>query len=202
ADRLPLSARRWAQLTARRSEARCSLLDCATAQCSPLDVSRSVPTVRTRLHSPPRDRRIAELFRAQRRTRPPRKTAITMFDSTRLRATIVALATLSLVQLGCGGASDGGGTDVTNPPSSTGAKLVVMVQPLGNGRDADGFSATLDGTSARTVADDPTSVTYDNLSPGDHTIRIAGVAPHCSASADSITHTVKAGTSDTVTVGL
>ena len=125
-----------------------------------------------------------------------------MFDSTRLRATIVALATLSLVQLGCGGASDGGGTDVTNPPSSTGAKLVVMVQPLGNGRDADGFSATLDGTSARTVADDPTSVTYDNLSPGDHTIRIAGVAPHCSTSADSITHTVKAGTSDTITVGL
>lgn len=124
-----------------------------------------------------------------------------MVDSTRLRATTVAILALSLAQLGCGGAGDGG-TDVTNPPSSTSGKLVVLVQPLGNGRDADGFSATLDGTSARTVADDPTSVTYDNLSAGDHTVRIAGVAPHCSVSADSITHTVKAGASDTITVGL
>jgi Tol biopolymer transport system component len=124
-----------------------------------------------------------------------------MFDSTRLRATTVALVALSLVQLGCGAAGDGN-PDVTNPPSSTAAKLVVMVQPWGNGRDADGFSATLDGTPARTVADDPTSVTYDNLTPGDHTIRIAGVAPHCGASADSITHTVKAGAADTVHVDM
>src|SRR3954454_17034433 len=125
-----------------------------------------------------------------------------MFDSTRLRATTVAIMALSLVQLGCGGAGET--PSVTNPPSNsaTSGKLVVRVQPQGNGRDADGFSATLDGASARTLADDPTSVKYDNLSPGDHTVRIAGVAPHCSASADSITHTVKAGATDTVTVGV
>jgi len=122
-----------------------------------------------------------------------------MFDSTRLRAASVAIVALSLIQLGCGAAGDGGGS-VTNPPSGTSGKLVVMVQPLGNGRDADGFSATLDGATARTVADDPTTVTYDALSPGDHTLRLSCVAPHCSASADSITHTVKAGATDTVTV--
>jgi Tol biopolymer transport system component len=121
-----------------------------------------------------------------------------MSDSMRLRATTVAILALSLVQLACGAAGDS--HDVTNPPSSTAAKLVVMVQPWGNGRDADGFSATLDGAPARTVADDPTSVTYDNLSAGDHTLRFGGVAPHCAASADSLTHTVKAGATDTVSV--
>jgi Tol biopolymer transport system component len=126
-----------------------------------------------------------------------------MFASTRFRATTVALVALSLVQLACGAAGDSN-PGVTDPPSNTQTtgKLVVLVQPQGNGRDADGFSATLDGRPARTVADDPTAVTYDSLSPGDHTVRIAGVAPHCSASADSITHTTKAGATDTVTVGL
>jgi len=123
-----------------------------------------------------------------------------MFDSTRFRATTVAILALALVQLGCGGE---GSPSVTNPPSnSTSGKLVVLVQPWGNGRDADGFSAALDGTQARTVADDPTSVTYDNLSAGDHTLRLSGVASHCSTSADSITHTVKAGATDTVAVGM
>jgi len=126
-----------------------------------------------------------------------------MFDSTRPRA-IIAATLLSLVQLGCGAAGDSTPA-VTNPPPSTATsgRLVVLVQPQGNGRDADGFSATLDGTPARTVADDAAAVvTYDSLSPGDHTVRIAGVAPHCSASADSITHTTKAGVTDTVTVGM
>ncbi|HEX7981138.1 MAG TPA: hypothetical protein VF461_21195 [Gemmatimonadaceae bacterium] len=128
-----------------------------------------------------------------------------MFNSTRLRATAFAIVALSLVQLACGGAAGDSTPSVTNPPSNTATsgRLVVMVQPLGNGRDADGLSAALDGTPARTVADDPTAaVTYDSLSPGDHTVRIAGVAPHCSTSADSITHTTKAGATDTVTVGV
>jgi len=125
-----------------------------------------------------------------------------MFHSTRLRATIAATLALSLVQVACGAAGD---SAVTNPPPSTpsSGKLVVLVQLQGNGRDADGFTATLDGTPARTVSDDATAaVTYDSLSPGEHTLRIDGVAPHCSASADSITHTTKAGTTDTVTVGM
>ena len=125
-----------------------------------------------------------------------------MFHSTRLRATIAATVALSLVQVACGAAGD---SAVTNPPPTTpsSGKLVVLVQPHGNGRDADGFTATLDGTPARTVSDDATAaVTYDSLSPGEHTLRIADVAPQCSASADSIRHTTKAGTTDTVTVGM
>jgi hypothetical protein len=41
ADRPPLSARRWAQLTARRSDVRCSPLDGSTAHGSPLAAPRS-----------------------------------------------------------------------------------------------------------------------------------------------------------------
>jgi Tol biopolymer transport system component len=126
-----------------------------------------------------------------------------MSEPTRRCSIVLAIVSLSLAQLGCGAAGEST-PSVTNPPSNTATsgKLVVLVQPRGNGRDADGFNAALDGTPARTVADDPTTVTYDSLSPGDHTVRIAGIAPHCSASADSITHTTKAGATDTVTVGV
>jgi len=43
ADRPPLSARRWAQLTARRSDVRCSPLDLSTAHGSPLAVQKCRP---------------------------------------------------------------------------------------------------------------------------------------------------------------
>ena len=132
------------------------------------------------------------------------KTAGAMFDSTRLRTTAVAIVSLSLGQLACGGAAGDSTPGVTNPPpkTPTTGTLVVVLQPRGNGRDADGFSATLDATPARALTYDATAVTYDSLSPGDHTVRIAGIAPQCSASADSITHTTKAGATDTVIVGM
>lgn len=119
-----------------------------------------------------------------------------MCDSTRLRATTVAILALSLVQLACGG---GDGHGVTNPPGSTTGTLVVQLQPLGNGRDADGFNVALDGKTARTLTYDA-SLSYESLSAGNHTLRITGLAPQCSAPADSITHTVKAGVTDTVPV--
>ena len=126
-----------------------------------------------------------------------------MFDSSRLRATAVAVVSLSLAQLACGAAGEGAPTG-TNPPSNTPTTgtLVVLLQPLGNGRDADGFTATIDGASARTLASDATAVTYASLSPGDHTVRIAGIAPQCSTSTDNVTHTTKAGATDTVTVAM
>jgi Tol biopolymer transport system component len=123
---------------------------------------------------------------------------LTMFDSTRLRATTVAILALSLVQLACGG---GDGHGVTNPPGSTTGTLVVQLQPLGNGRDADGFNVALDGKAARTLTYDA-SLSYESLTPGNHTLRISGLAPQCSAPTDSITHTVKAGVTDTVPVAM
>jgi Tol biopolymer transport system component len=126
-----------------------------------------------------------------------------MSDSIRLGATALAIIALSFAQLACGGAGDGN-PGVTNPPPKTPTlgSLVVLLEPRGNGRDADGFSATLDASPARALTYDAAAVSFDSLSSGDHTVRIAGIAPQCSASTDSVTHTVKAGATDTVAVGM
>ena len=123
-----------------------------------------------------------------------------MSESGLRRATALAIMSLSLVHLACGAAGD---NTPTNVPKDTPTKgtLVAVLQPRGNGRDADAFSATLDGTQARALSYDA-SITYDALSPGDHTVRITGIAPQCSVPSDRITHTVKAGVTDTVTFGM
>lgn len=126
-----------------------------------------------------------------------------MFDSTRLRAITFTIVALLPVQLACSSAGGDRTPTVTDPPPSapTTGTLVVMVQAKGNGRDADGFSATADTAPARALTSD-VPITFDSLSPGDHTVRITGIAPQCSASADSVTHTVKVGVTDTITVGM
>jgi Tol biopolymer transport system component len=124
-----------------------------------------------------------------------------MSEPARRCAILIAIASLSLAQLSCGAAGESAPTVVPPIVVPTTGSLVIMLQPLGNGRDADGFSAMIDGASTRTLTSDA-SVAYDSLSPGNHTVRIAGIAPHCSASADSVTHAVKVGATDTVTVGM
>jgi Tol biopolymer transport system component len=124
-----------------------------------------------------------------------------MSESTRRRATASLIASLSLVQLGCGAAGERAPTVVPPIVVPTIGKLVIVLEPRGNGRDADGFSAAIDGASTRTLTSDA-SVAYDSLSPGNHTVRIADIAPQCAASADSITRAVKVGATDTVTVGM
>jgi len=127
-----------------------------------------------------------------------------MLDSIRLRATALAIATLSLVQLGCA-AGDITPVVTTTPPPPLSSQpatgtLVVVLQLKGNGRDADGFSALLDGALVHILTPD-SSVVFDALAPGAHTVRIGDMAPQCGATTDSITHTIKAGVTDTVTVG-
>ena len=125
-----------------------------------------------------------------------------MSESTRRRATAFIIASLSLVQLGCGAAGERAPTVVPPIVVPTTGKLVVVLESRGNGGDADGFTAAIDGASTtRTITSDA-SVAYDSLSPGNHTVRFADIAPQCSASADSLTHAVKVGVTDTVTVGM
>ncbi|MBW8770106.1 MAG: hypothetical protein JF589_10140 [Gemmatimonadetes bacterium] len=126
-----------------------------------------------------------------------------MFDSTRLRAPAFAVVALSLVQLAC--AADITPVVTTPPPppppsSPAAGTLVVSLNLEGNGRDADGFSALLDGAFVRILTSD-SSVVFDALSPGTHAVRIGDMAPQCSATTDSISYTAKAGVTDTVTVG-
>jgi hypothetical protein len=69
-------------------------------------------------------------------------------------------------------------------PSAPGT-LVVSTVTDGNDPDTDGYLLTIDG--AESVALDPTGTTEAELSPGRHTLRLLGVAEHCSvASATSL----------------
>jgi hypothetical protein len=69
-------------------------------------------------------------------------------------------------------------------PSAPGT-LVVSTATDGDDPDADGYLLTIDG--AESLALDPTGTTEAELSPGRHTLRLLGVAEHCSvASATSL----------------
>ncbi len=68
--------------------------------------------------------------------------------------------------------------------------LTVSTSTTGSGLDPDGYTVTLDGGSARAIGINA-SISYTNLTPGNHTVAISGVAANC---------TVSGGTSRTVNV--
>ena len=96
----------------------------------------------------------------------------------------------ALIQMAC--ASDG----ATTEPKGV-AGLAVVIRGHGNGRDADSFSAVR-GRSERPASYD-SPVTFESLSPSQHTVRLAGVATHCLALAESVVRQPNAGVTDTVT---
>jgi Tol biopolymer transport system component len=73
----------------------------------------------------------------------------------------------------------------------------VVVRGSGSGKDANGFTATI-ASMSQTVAYGA-ATTFASLSPGEHTIVLDSIAPQCAATADSATHVVRAGVTDTVT---
>ena len=68
--------------------------------------------------------------------------------------------------------------------------LTVSASTSGSSLDPDGYTVTVDGGSAKALAING-SVSYTNLSAGNHTVAISGVASNC---------TVSGGTSRTVSV--
>ena len=74
--------------------------------------------------------------------------------------------------------------------SSTTGNLTVSASTSGSSLDPDGYTATVDGGSPQALAING-SVSYTNLSAGNHTVAISGVAGNC---------TVSGGTSQTVSV--
>ncbi len=115
-----------------------------------------------------------------------------MSDSIRFRATAVAIAALSLVQLACG-AGDGPTVQQKSPSGG----LTVLIKAHGNGRDADGFTLSVEGSARAASYDSP--IAFESLSSAQHTVRLGGVAPQCFAASDSIVRQVNAGVMDTVT---
>ena len=113
-----------------------------------------------------------------------------MLDSLRRRAALIATGSAALIQLAC--ASDGLTTQAKGP-----AGLVVLIRAHGNGRDADGFTLSVDGASRAASYDSP--VTFESLSASQHTVRLAGIATQCHSLSDSVVHQSNPGVTDTVT---
>jgi len=74
--------------------------------------------------------------------------------------------------------------------TATTGNLTVSTSTTGSGLDPDGYTVTLDGGSARAIGINA-SISYTNLTPGNHTAAISGVAANC---------TVSGGTSRTASV--
>jgi Tol biopolymer transport system component len=113
-----------------------------------------------------------------------------MSDAMRRCAILLAVATGALIQSACG--SDG---PTAQTKSSSG--ITVLIHAHGNGRDADGFTLSVDG-SARTTASYDSPVVLKDLSASQHALRLTGVASHCFAASDSVVRQVNAGVMDTV----
>src|SRR5207302_377959 len=77
----------------------------------------------------------------------------------------------------------------TAPPPQTG-NLTVSTSTSGSNVDADGYTVTVDGNASRSIGTDG-SVTFTDLSAGNHTVALSDVAANC---------TVSGGTSRTVSV--
>jgi hypothetical protein len=64
------------------------------------------------------------------------------------------------------------------PPSPGAGRVTVTTATSGADQDADGYSVTLDGGTARPVTD-AAGVTFEGLEPGSHAVLLGGVASNC-----------------------
>jgi Tol biopolymer transport system component len=107
----------------------------------------------------------------------------------RRRATLSVAVCLGVGQSGCSGIAD----SLSPAHEST---IVVVIEGQGSGKDADGFTATLDAQRA-TPLTYGVPVRYDGVPPGTRVIRLSGVAAHCATDRDSVLLSGVAGAVDT-----
>ena len=88
----------------------------------------------------------------------------------------VAALLLLLAFAACG---DDNGSD----PQTTGS-LGVSAATTGSDIDADGYTVTIDAGSSLAI-DANGSVTFSNLSPGDHALLLSDVAANCTIAGDN-----------------
>jgi probable HAF family extracellular repeat protein len=103
-------------------------------------------------------------------------------------ALLVAGAALS--GLGCSGG------DLTPPPTS--GSVTITTSSTGPEPDADGYGVTIDG-GTETAIPASGSLQLDNLEPGNHSIRLAGVAANCTVAGEN-PRSVAVPAGETVTV--
>jgi hypothetical protein len=96
--------------------------------------------------------------------------------SSRKRLDLLVLGLLATAA-GCGGG------DLT-VPSTTGT-LEVTTATSGSEQDGDGYSVRIDAGAAQAIGTAAT-LTMGDISPGNHTVQLADVAPNCTATSASL----------------
>ena len=94
-----------------------------------------------------------------------------------MRTHPILLLALGLTLAAC---QDGAGPSTTPPTVGT---LVVSTTSGGNDPDQDGYLLTVDGVDSLRL--DPTGTSMVDLLPGQHTLRLLGMADHCSVTPGS-----------------
>jgi dipeptidyl aminopeptidase/acylaminoacyl peptidase len=118
-----------------------------------------------------------------------------------VRSARVASALLALpAALSCGASVESSGSPTGVTSRATTGTLVVALRTTGSGADADGIGATVGIT--RSTLRDGEPVVHTALQPGTMLVRLDGIAPHCQAAADTVSATVRAGLTDTLSVAL
>ena len=99
-------------------------------------------------------------------------------EQSRWPRTQLALGILALTA-GCGG-----GGDTTAPNSEVGV-IQVSTATTGVSLDADGYTATLDGTASSIAVPVNGSASFNSVAAGSHTVALGGVAANCQVAGDN-----------------
>src|SRR5829696_7118467 len=108
-------------------------------------------------------------------TRRPWRAAMSSVSPRRSRVRTLLLWAAPLTWLGCGG---GGGTDIVLP------SLSVTTATDGFELDQDGYTLIIDGSDTETIGVSA-SLVVERLTDGPHQVRLAGLAPNCSAQGEN-----------------
>jgi TolB protein len=106
------------------------------------------------------------------------------------RAVRALLVGGALTGLGCSG------EDVTDPPAT--GSLTITTSTTGPEPDADGYAVSIND-GAETAIPASGTLQRDNLEPGNHSIRLSGVAAHCTVAGEN-PRSVSLPAGETVTV--
>jgi hypothetical protein len=104
----------------------------------------------------------------------------------------VGLALL-LAGIACGGGTDPSPTPPEDPPPlATTGSVQVVLRTTGLGLDADGYAVRLDEGVPQPLAANG-ALTFAEVAPGNHTVRLSGAADNCAPAPPDTTVTVTAG---------
>ncbi len=111
-------------------------------------------------------------------------------------ARVSAVVGVGLIMSACGG--DGSPTDPNSNGNGADVGSIQITTVTTNNLDPNGFEVTVDGGSAVTVGVNG-SVTIPDVTPGDRTVILAGVAPNCALEGEG-TRTASVSKGNTATV--